>query len=198
MSEYYITRTVLTSSQYENLSPFLKMVYKVFRSPVPFFVLSPFYIFWINRFVQREWVYLMKYVLFLFILFKVGSWKLMGGFIFAQYIAAVIGMMLFHLQHQVNPGYWCAFDKTDSLSKANAELIGASVQRIPWWFEYFTNGIEYHNIHHLDPGVPCYKTKVVYYGLLDLGLIHDVKLGYWEELMGLGNTLFNEKTQKYE
>jgi omega-6 fatty acid desaturase (delta-12 desaturase) len=197
-NEYDGTRTVLTSSEYDKLDPVLQTLYTIGRSPILFFLLGPIYIYWIRRILNGEWLYLFKYSLWLFLLYKVGSYKLLFSFILAQYIAGIFGMMLFHLQHQVNIGYWKPIDKDDTLSKENAELLGASVQTIPLFLEYFTNGIEYHNIHHLDPGIPSYKTKEVYYQLVEKGFIPDRKIGYIEEFTSLGHTIFNEKTQRYE
>jgi acyl-lipid omega-6 desaturase (Delta-12 desaturase) len=198
MNEYDGTRTVLKTSEYEKLDPILQMLYGIGRCPIFFFLLGPLYVFWIGRIINGEWEYLVKYSIWLFILYKIGSYKLLFSFLLAQYITGIIGMMLFHLQHQVNIGYWKPFDKHDILSKDNAELLGASVLTIPFFLEYFTNGIEYHNIHHLDPGIPSYKIKDVYYQLVEKGLIPDNKIGYLQEFASLGHTIFNEKTQRYE
>ena len=198
MNEYDGTRTVITKSEYNQLPQWQKTVYDYARNPIIFFTIAPIYIYWISRIVQFEYMYIIKYSLFLFLLYKIGSWKLVGLFVLAQYISGVIGMMLFHLQHQVNIGYWKRFDKTDTLTKDNAELLGASVLTIPGWMEYFTNGIEYHNVHHLDPGIPGYKTKKCYYELVNQGLIPDNKIGYEQMFKSLFHVIYNDKTQRYE
>ena len=107
-------------------------------------------------------------------------------------------MMLFHLQHQVTIGYWLPFDTTDTISKGNADLIGASVLKIPWFLEYFTNGIEYHNIHHTDPGMPSYNIKRCYNELCELKLLSNNKVGYLQSFQSLFYTIFNDKTKRYE
>ena len=89
-------------------------------------------------------------------------------------------------------------NKDDELSKCNAELQGASVLQIPFFLEYFTYGIEYHNVHHIDAGVPCYKTKQIYYELVEKGLIKNTKIGYWQQFTSLGHTIFNTKTNLFE
>lgn len=197
-NEYDGTRTVLTSGEYNDLDDRLKTLYDILRFPPLFFLVAPLYIFWISRIIYFDVEYIIKYSLWLLVLYKIGSSKLMFSFIIAQYIAGVIGLILFHLQHQVNTGYWKPIDKNDKLSKDNAELLGASVLKIPYGLDYFTNGIEYHNVHHLDPGVPCYKTQQIYYDLVNKGWIPDTKINYREELKSLGHTIFNEITNKYE
>ncbi len=198
MNEYDGTRTVISSSEYDKLSAELKVLYNIVRFPPLFFILAPIYIYWISRIIHGDWLFIIKYCAWLFLLFKFGSWKLLISFLIAQYIAGFLGLILFHLQHQVNVGYWKKLDSGDKLSKDNAELLGASVQKIPWFMEYFTNGIEYHNVHHLDPGIPSYKTKNMYYDLVEKGLIPDKKVGYIQELSSLSHTIYNEKTGKYE
>lgn len=232
MNEYDYSRTTLSTTEYDNLTSNQKILYKIGRNPVVFFLLAPIYIFWIKRFINGEWVYLLKYSIWLFTLFRpfrieyaesnrsnpfiyapsseaeggilnenwciISSWKLLFSFLIAQYIAGIIGTMLFHLQHQVNIGYLKEFDINDILSKYNAELSGASVLKIPFFLEFFTNGIEYHNVHHIDPGIPSYNTKMIYYQLVEKGLIPDTKIGYLQELSSLCHTIFNEKTQLYE
>jgi len=198
INEYDGTRSVLTSSEYDKLSKNKQLLYDIFRTPIIFFLLTPIYIFWVNKIINGDIIYMIKYLLLLYILYKIGSTKLLVSFLIAQYIDAVFGIIMFHLQHQVNVGYWKPIDKNDKLSKDNAELLGASVVKIPWFLEYFTNGIEYHNIHHLDPGIPSYNMKKCYYELVNLGLIPDNKIGYNQSFTSLFHTIFNEKTQLYE
>ena len=50
--------------------------------------------------------------------------------------------MLFHLQHQVNIGYYQPFNNDDYVQKKNADLKGASVLKIPYFLKFFTFGIE--------------------------------------------------------
>jgi len=198
MNEFDGTRTVLTTEEYNKLDYRLQYLYNFLRFPPVFFLIMPIYVFWISHILHFGIGYIIKYSLWLFVLFKIGSWKLLLSFLIAEYLAGMIGVMIFHLQHQVNMGYWKPFEKDDKLSKANAELMGASVLKIPFFLEYFTNGIEYHNVHHLDPGVPSYKTKQIYYELVKRGLIPDEKIGYIQQFQSLGHTIFNEETGRYE
>ena len=198
LNEFDATRTVLTSSEYEKLSENKKLLYNIFRNPILFFLFTPLYIYWINKIINGDIEYIIKYLILLFILYKIGSIKLVVSFILAQYIGGMIGIMMFHLQHQVNIGYWKPIVKDDQLSKDNAELLGASVIKIPPIIDYFTSGIEYHNIHHLDPGIPSYNIKKCYNELCALGFIPDNKIGYKQQYDSLFHTIFNEKTELYE
>ena len=80
-----------------------------------------------------------------------------------EFFSSLFGLILFHLQHSINEPFWKSFDiENDFNSKMNAELNGSSVLKIPLFLKPFTNGIEYHNVHHLNPGVPSYTIKKCY------------------------------------
>lgn len=198
MNIYDGTRTVITSDEYNSLEMYTKKAYDVLRSPVLFFPVAPFQIYFLSHVFSLEFGFLLKYFLWICFLFRVGSSKLAFSYLLAQYLAGFIGLLLFHLQHQVNVGYWRPFEKDDHVSKFNAELQGASVLQIPFFLEYFLNGIEYHNVHHMDARVPSYKTKQIYYELVRKGLIKNIKIGYWQQFTSLGHTIFNTETNLYE
>ena len=198
MNIYDGTRTVITSDEYADLTPFYQKCYDIGRFPLLFFPVAPIQIYFLSHVFSREYGFVFKYSAWMCFLYRVGSTKLALSYLIAQYMAGFVGLLLFHLQHQVNVGYWKAFEKDDHVSKYNAELQGASVLKIPFCLEYFFNGIEYHNVHHMDAGVPCYKTKQIYYDLVRKGLIQDVKIGYWQQFTSLGHTIFNTQTNMYE
>jgi omega-6 fatty acid desaturase (delta-12 desaturase) len=195
---YDSTRTVFSSEEYNKMPQYKRVLYDVFRNPILFFLFGPLYIFWICKFLNHEWSFLLKYSICLGLLYRVGSCKLLFAFLAAQYFATILGLMLFHLQHQVNVGFWERFPKEDELSKDNAELRGSSVLKIPWGLDYFSNGIEYHNVHHLDPGVPSYNTRACYDDLVARGMIPDRKIGYVQAFKSLFHVIYNEKTKRYE
>lgn len=191
------TRTVMISSEYEKLPDFAKCLYRIGRYPLLFFTVVPIYVYWLNRVISGDWFMFAKYLLWLALLFKIGSWKLMLSFMAAQYIAGVFGIMLFHLQHQCNEGYWKHDVLGDEVKMGNAALLGSTVLQMPWWLEYFSNGIEYHNIHHIDAGIPSYNMKRVHGELVAAGLLKDDKVDYSHAWEGLWNTFYDEKTERY-
>ena len=65
-----------------------------------------------------------------------------------------IGFMIFHNQHTFNPAY-VVNDK--EWNKKDSGLLGSSFIQIPPYFNYFTSGIEYHHIHHMNATVPGYN-----------------------------------------
>jgi len=66
------------------------------------------------------------------------------------------GYLLFHAQHTFQGSYKrrdLAFDEYQ------AAMLGSSFLQIPHIFKFFTLGIEYHHIHHLNTRVPCYRLQ---------------------------------------
>ena len=192
------TRTVFTTTEYNNLSPNKKIAYDIIRNPFIFFSIVPIHIFWTSKIVNKEYLLITKYLSFLFLLFKLGSNKLLLSFLLAHYIEGCYGTMFFHLQHQVNIGFLKQFDKTNALIKNNADLLGSSVLTIPLFLEHFTFGIEYHNIHHFDSLVPSYNLKRCYNDAHTLKLLKDTKVGYMQMFKSLFHVIHNEETGRYE
>jgi len=64
--------------------------------------------------------------------------------------------MIFHNQHTFNPSY-VVNDK--EWNKKDSGLLGSSFIQIPSYLKYFTAGIEYHHIHHINANVPGYSIQ---------------------------------------
>ncbi|CAM6002632.1 unnamed protein product [Sphagnum balticum] len=58
------------------------------------------------------------------------------------------------MQHSVNVAYRERKDKWDH---TRAALEGSTFVQVPLWLKPFTNGIEYHHIHHLNTNVASYN-----------------------------------------
>jgi omega-6 fatty acid desaturase (delta-12 desaturase) len=191
-----IGKTVMPISEFKKKSSIFKILYRVLRFPPVFFLLIPFYIFWISK-IKRDYIgYFTKYFSFMYLLNCVDP-LLMKHFFCAQYGATIIGTALFHLQHSVNPGYWEHFDTSDNLSYLNAQILGSSVLKIPPILDYFTFGIEYHCVHHIDTRVPGYNTAKVYSLWEKEGLVIQPKVSYFQSIKTLTFTFYDEETKQY-
>lgn len=194
LSEYDGTRTVITVEEYNNLNIYYKCLYRIFRSPPIFFIISPIYIFWINHLSYVE--YTSKYILGMYILYKVYGIRVLYKYILGQYISTVIGVMLFHLQHQVNEGYWKKFNNKNKIEWEKAQLHGASMLKIPYILKFFTLGIEYHHIHHLSTQIPSYNLQLCHENNEDK-FNKITRVGYKQALLSLFHTLYDEINRKY-
>ena len=194
LNKYDATRTVITVNQFNNLSPFMKMLYLVLRQPFIYYPLVTLYTFYLLR--LNDIGYIIKYLILIKILYHIGGKKLVFGYLLSSFIGGMIGVITFHLQHQVNTGYLEYVDTNDQLSKDNAALLGSSILILPEWLKFFSFGIEYHHIHHLSPRIPgfnlykCHKENEYHFR-------HVTKVGYLQAFKSLFHTLYDEKTGRY-
>ena len=195
------SRTVITKEQYDSLSITLKVLYRIFRSPLIFFVVAPIYTFWACR--LNSMTYILKYVLLFALIYMYGSSALCKRFILGQLLGAIIGTMLFHLQHQVNEGYWkraTANANANKMEWSRRQLHGASMLKVPWVLEWVTVGIQYHHIHHMTPRIPCYNLKPCHDTLEqnDKSIWDKITVvSYTQALKSLFHTLYHEETEQY-
>lgn len=160
----------LTYEEYQKLSRWKKVAYRVYRNPFIIFVIGPAIDFVILQripsFVNvtdkpREknsvtWtnlaLLLTAVVLSLLIGFK--EYVLVQLPIIAM--ASSIGVFLFYVQHQYENVYWERHQEWDF---ASAALYGSSYFKMPKILQWFTGNIGFHHIHHLSPRIPNYKLE---------------------------------------
>jgi omega-6 fatty acid desaturase (delta-12 desaturase) len=72
------------------------------------------------------------------------------------FMAGVIGVWLFYIQHQFEGVYWKRHDQWDSIT---ASLQGSSYYKLPKVLQWFTGNIGLHHVHHLRPRIPNYNLQ---------------------------------------
>jgi omega-6 fatty acid desaturase (delta-12 desaturase) len=75
------------------------------------------------------------------------------------WIAGMMGIWLFYVQHQFEGVYWARSEEWEPL---RAAMEGSSLYRLPELLRWFSANIGYHNIHHLSPRIPNYQLKKCY------------------------------------
>ena len=74
----------------------------------------------------------------------------------SMFIMCNTGYLLFHAQHTFHGAY----KRRDlAYDEYQAAMLGSSFLQIPNLLKFFTLGIEYHHIHHLNTRVPCYRLQ---------------------------------------
>jgi len=138
---------IFTKQQFERF-PFVKrMAWKFIRYPPIFFLLVPIFQ-WGIQYPFINPIFIPLHLLHLWIASKISYINMLSF-----YLAAMFGMMLFHLQHAVNSGYRAT---TANWTLVNSALFGSTYIPIPFPLSWATLGIEFHHIHHLSTRVPCY------------------------------------------
>jgi omega-6 fatty acid desaturase (delta-12 desaturase) len=190
----------LTVDEYQSKSKIGKLGYRLLRNPLVMFILGPIYMFLIShrlglpKFGKRETKFQIYHNLALLaiILLMVAliGWK---GFLIIQlpviWIAGIVGIWLFFLQHQFEGVYWAESADWNFVSSA---LKGASYYELPKLMQWFSGNIGFHHIHHLSPKVPnyyleaCYKNGEVFQTNIK-------KISFWEGFKSIGLNLIDQK-----
>ena len=184
------SRTVITLEEYNSMHPILRIIYKILRSPPIFFSIAPLVLFWIKNIINPSIV--AKYIAFMFIMNKMGI--SVKRVFFAQYFAAMIGVMLFHLQHTINEPYLVACET--EMEKDRAQLHSASILEIPQFLKWITMGIEYHHIHHICPRIAGYNLQKAHEENAEI-FKKTKKVSMKEAYENLRNTLYDEKNNRF-
>ncbi len=141
-----------------------KILARILRSPPVFFLITVPFVWFVLVFptvAKRYGIFSMTYLekilsvvlyTWIFPLFGVSALNMW----LSMTVSTVIGTGLFHLQHSVNLPYR---KRKDKWNPAKAALEGSTFLEIPNILKPFTNGIEYHHIHHLNTNVPSYAIQ---------------------------------------
>ena len=179
---------------FRSSSAFHRYAYILAYGKYTLFTINPMiYFVLINRFFSK-WheLFFQLVVWYLHYLYLDSSQYLY--IVLSIWLATVIGVILFHVQHtfdgvyRADPGVGWSYFKNG--------LEGSSFLQVPGILKYFTCGIEYHHIHHLNPNVPCYMLKSCHDN--SEGLFDSVKKIYISEIPGiLKYSTYDAKIKKF-
>jgi len=206
-----------TKQEYESLSIIYKYLYRIIRDPLIFFTIIPLIKFTllnkiemiyeiIYEIIYDDYIYKYKESKILrlnnIIINLIGDYivycyldylNILYHFSCAFMIGVSLGFMLFHCQHTYNPGYIVTDEKWN---KKDSGLKGSSFILVPRYLKYFTMGIEYHHIHHMNAKIPGYNLERYHNkNYKDDETI--TKLSIKDCYNNLWLTLYDEKTKKY-
>ena len=160
----------MTVEEFKAANKLQRFIYRFIRHPLVMFGLGPVFMFIImHRFADkhstkrdRQSVMVTNLALIAILIiahFTIG----IGTYILVQlpiiYIAGVLGLWLFYVQHQYEAVYWVRDGEWDRI---RAALEGASFYKLPKLLQWFSGSIGYHHIHHLRAGIPNYNLQRCY------------------------------------
>ena len=201
-------------NQYKHFNNFQKQIFTFFHTPIIFFSFFPIiYFFVIQRFIYfiKKIKYKQKINSSLLIIFithflnNIGSFYLLLTtyknnilvyYLLSSYIGFLINFLLFFNQHTYNPSYVVENKKW---TQQNSGLKGSSFIQIPTYLKYFTMGIEYHHIHHINAKIPGYNLQQYHEDVVSRSNIFEnvVKLYMNDCYNNLWLVLYDEDKQKY-
>lgn len=193
----------LTVDEYLALSPFWKMIYRVYRNPFVMFGLGPIYIFLIeyrfnNKRARRKerWN---TYATNLGLAGMIGvlcwtlGWK---EFLLVQgpilYLSGMAGIWLFYVQHQFEKTY---FENEDHWDYESAAMEGSSFYKLPKVLQWMTGNIGFHHIHHLSSRVPNYNLQSVYKSNPSMQKVSSISL--LSSLRSLRYRVWDEESKRF-
>lgn len=166
----------MTIDEYLDSSRWKQIGYRLYRNPLIMFGLGSGLVFLImNRFVpkgiqKRErnsiiWTDLALIGILVIAIFTIGIKAYLLIQVPVMWIAAVLGVWLFYVQHQFEDVYWVRHEDWDYVKAA---LEGSSFYKLPKILQWFSGNIGFHHIHHLSPRIPnyylepCHKENAIF------------------------------------
>jgi len=157
----------MTLEEYLKAPRARRFFYRLYRHPLVMFLLGPIAIFMLgyrlplgyggDRPAIRRGVALTNLALLALwsaiVLFL--GWKvLLLVYLPVQYLAGVIGIFLFYVQHQFEDAYW---EEDPRWQYLRAAMEGSSYLKLPRFLDWLTGHIGFHHVHHLAPKIPSYR-----------------------------------------
>ncbi|MCI2392939.1 fatty acid desaturase [Aliiroseovarius sediminis] len=160
----------LTVDEYNALSRFDQLRYRVYRSPLFLFGFVPSYLFLLQNRLPfglmngaRYWISAMGTNLviaaILVVIWYFGGFSaLLLIFLPTTILAATAGMWLFYVQHQFEDTHWST---EENWQLHDAALEGSSHYVLPPVLQWFSANIGIHHVHHLYSRIPFYRLTEV-------------------------------------
>ncbi len=159
----------LTVAEYEALTPFKKLRYRLYRNPFIMLGLGPAFMFLVynrmptNPLEAGRWAWMSALGTNLCIAALWGGVMMLTGWqefliieIPVVVMAATIGVWLFYVQHQFEDTIWAPHPEWD---RHDAALYGSSHYDLPQPLRWMTANIGVHHVHHLSSVVPYYRLQ---------------------------------------
>lgn len=162
--------TTLTVREYRALPWWRRLGYRIYRHPTFLFLIgAPINFLVLQRFPDRRdprreqmsvhWTNLGLLALMVGLSLLLGWREYLLIHVPIFYLASVIGVWMFYIQHQFEETYWRPHPEWDYLT---ASLQGSSYYKLPRVLQWFTGNIGFHHIHHLSPKIPFYRLEEAY------------------------------------
>ena len=201
-------------NQYKQFNDVEKKIFSFFHTPIVFFSFFPIlYFVVIQRFLyfmkKLKYNQKMKSSLFMIgvnhLLNNMGLFYLLSvmyknniliHYLCSSYIGFLINFLLFFNQHTFNPSFVVG---NKEWTQKNSGLLGSSFIQIPKYLKYFTMGIEYHHIHHMNAKIPGYNLQQYHEEVVSQSNLFDnvVKLSIADCYNNLWLVLYDEDKKKY-
>ena len=193
----------LTMAEYEERTPFQRLLYRLYRNPIVLFGLGPGYLFFLQNRLPlgfmaeaRYWVSAMGTNIGIIIglalvLYFGGLMPIMLIFLPTTLLAATTGVWLFYVQHQFETTHW---EAEEDWQLHDAAFHGSSHYVMPKVLQWLSANIGVHHVHHLNSRIPFYRLPDV---LRDHGDLADAnRMTIWESFRNARLHLWDEDSKR--
>jgi len=158
----------LTVREYLAKSPRERFLYRLIRHPVALLLGGPVHLMIGQRLrgkskatgsrqLMSVWLTNAAIAVLVALALWIVGWRsLLVAYALPYYLAAIVGVWLFYVQHQFEDAYWAAHDEWNYVEAA---LLGSSHLRLPAVLQWFTGSIGLHHVHHVAPRVPNFRLQ---------------------------------------
>ncbi|OUM88101.1 MAG: fatty acid desaturase [Bacillus thermozeamaize] len=194
---------LLTVNEYLAAPWWRRLAYRIYRHPLVMFGIGPVAIFLIAYRFNRKGAKLRERMntyltnvcsaaLYALLCWAIG-WQ---AFVMIQgpiiYVAGLLGIWLFYVQHQFEDSY---FETQDEWSYVLAAVEGSSYYKLPKLLQWITGNIGFHHVHHLSPRVPNYNLEKAHHAVPLLQQATAVTIG--TSLKSLRYRLWDENSKTF-
>ena len=189
----------LTVAEYQGMSAFGRLWYRLYRHPLVLFGLGPGYLFFLQNRLPlgltgqvKYWVSSMGTNVVIFAVLSVifyfgGPLPILLIFLPSTLLAATLGVWLFYVQHQFEETHW---NQDPNWDLHDAALHGSSHYVLPSFLQWLSANIGIHHVHHLYSRIPFYRLPEVLRDHSDLATsnrmtiresLQSARLHLWDE-----------------
>ncbi len=188
-----------TVREFQALSRWRRLLYRLYRHPVVMFGIGPIYLFVLRQRLPLgagDWPSTMGTNAAIAALVAIMMWLVgVGPFLLVQMpitlLAGLIGVWLFYVQHQFEDTFWA---REGSWSFHEAALYGSSHYALPVVLRWFTANIGVHHVHHLCSRIPYYRLQQVLRDHPQLAAIG--RLTLWQSIKSIRMVLWDERDRR--
>jgi omega-6 fatty acid desaturase (delta-12 desaturase) len=161
----------LTVSEYQALSRWKRLKYRLYRHPLVMFGIGPFYLFYLQNRIPttyrrdgwQPWISTMATNAGIALMAGLAIWIMgLGTFLLIHLpvatLASCMGVWLFYVQHQFEETHWA---EDQDWKAQEAALHGSSHYDLPPILQWITANIGIHHVHHLASRIPYYRLPQV-------------------------------------
>lgn len=193
----------LTVEEFEALSKWEQLKYRLYRHPIVMFGFGPAYLFiLVHRLpigsMKRKmpWISTLTTNLAVAVLYGLLIWGVgLKAFLLIQtpiiIIGASIGVWMFYVQHQFDETHW---SRTSEWTREEAALHGSSYYDLPAPLMWVTGNIGVHHVHHLSSRIPFYQLPRILKAHPELKTVG--RLTLWESFKTVRLALWCETRKK--